>query len=128
MTALPAVDRLKNFIEPPSLKIDTLLPPAVALLENTIVPIFPEASLSASKDCARHELFVMPVPLMVSVSPGLAVMLYGFVAAEVNVMPLTSVLAEMETLVVVEKPNVATSAGPFGDSIWHPVGSRIPVA
>jgi hypothetical protein len=41
---------------------------------------------------------------------------------------LTSVLAEMETLVVVEKPNVATSAGPFGDSIWHPVGSRIPVA
>ena len=43
MDALPAVELLKKFVEPPSLKIDTLLP-AVALLKNLIVPKFPEAS------------------------------------------------------------------------------------
>ena len=35
-------------------------------------------------------------------------------AAEVNVMALTSVSADIETLVVLERPNVAVSAAPLG--------------
>ena len=44
------------------------------------------------------ELFVMPVPLMVSVNVGLAVMVKALAAA-LNTMPFTSVLAEIETAV-----------------------------
>jgi hypothetical protein len=52
--------------------MDTLLP-AVALLENAIVPeLFPEVSASVLKVWLTPELFVMP--LMVSVNPGFAVM------------------------------------------------------
>src|SRR6187399_137102 len=54
---------------------------------------------------------------MVSVNPGLAVIVKGFVAADVNVMPLTSVFAEIETSVVFERPKVAMSAGPLGTPI-----------
>jgi hypothetical protein len=37
------------------------------------------------------------------------------VAAAVNVMPLISVSAEIDTSVVFESPNVAVSAGPLGN-------------
>jgi hypothetical protein len=72
MFALPAVDLLKKAVEP-RLKMFAL--PAVDLFENTIVPDLPEASIAAvAKVCVVPELFVMPAPLMVSVNPGLTVM------------------------------------------------------
>jgi len=48
--------------------------------------------------------------------------------AGVNVVPLTSVVAEMEMPVVFEKPNVATSLGPFGTVAGVQLPARIPVA
>jgi len=122
MVALPAVDvSLKN-ISPPApipeplfVFANTLLP-AVALFENTIVPALPEASTAVTKFCVAPELFVMPVPLMVSVKLGLTVMVYAE-AAGVNVIPLTSVFAEMETFVVFERPNVAVSVEALGTVI-----------
>ena len=56
----------------------------------------------------------MPVPVNVSTEPPLAVTVYGFVAAGVNLIPLTSVFAEIETFVVLERAKVAVSADPFG--------------
>ena len=88
--------------------------PAVALLENTIVPESPEVSTAVTKFCVVPELFVMPLPLRVRVELGLAVMVYGFAAADVKVMPLTSVVAEIETFVVFERSNVAVSPDPLG--------------
>ena len=73
MLALPAVELLKKFVEPPNIKMFTWLP-AVALFENTIVPPFPKGSVAVMKFCVIPELFAMPIPLMVSVTPGLAVM------------------------------------------------------
>ena len=55
----------------------------------------------------------MPVPLRVIARLGLAVMVYAE-AAEVNLMPLTSVFAEIETLVVLERAKVAVSVDPLG--------------
>ena len=47
--------------------------------------------------------------------PALAVMVYGFVAPGVNVMPLTVVNGdEINTSVVFERPKVAVSPDPFG--------------
>jgi hypothetical protein len=119
MVALPAADvSLKNISppvpvpEPVDALVNTSLP-AVALFENTIVPALPEASTAVTKFCVTPELFVMPVPLMVSVKLGLTVMVYAE-AAEVNVMPLTSVFAEIETLLVFERSNVAVSDVPLG--------------
>ena len=54
------------------------------------------------------------MPLRINVNVGLAVMVYGFVAAAAKVMPLTSVFAEMDTLVVFERANVAVSTDPLG--------------
>jgi hypothetical protein len=69
-----------------------------------------------TKFCVVPELFVIPTPLIVSVNNGmgLTVMVYGFVAAAVNVMPLTSVFAEIEPLVIFERAKAAGSAGPLG--------------
>ena len=73
MVALPAVDVSRKLIVPPSLRMDTLLP-AVALLENAIVPPLSEASTGIWTCCVIPELFVIPMPLIVRVNPGLAVM------------------------------------------------------
>ena len=118
---LPAVDMLKNSMtpNPPPL---TALPlfvnevpvPAVALLVNEICPLLPAASPPTTKFCVIPELLVMPVPLIVSVKLGLAVMVKGFVAAMVKMISLTSVFAEIEIAVVLERSNVAVSADPFG--------------
>src|SRR6266699_3222779 len=60
------------------------------------------------------ELFRIPVPLMVR-SPAARRMVYGFVAARVNVMPSTSIFAGLKkTLTVFEKAKVAVSAGALG--------------
>lgn len=41
-------------------------------------------------------------------------MVKGFVAAAVKVMPLTSVVAERNRVVIFDRPNVAVSADPLG--------------
>jgi hypothetical protein len=73
------------------------------------------------------ELLVIPVPLRVSVSVGLAVMVKAL-AIELNTMPLTCVLAEIETAVVLLASKVAVSAAALGDGVRRPVGRRIPIA
>ena len=48
-------------------------------------------------------------------------------AADVNVMPFTSVFAEMEILVVFERAKVAVSVGPLGTQVvssWQRYSSR----
>ncbi len=59
------------------------------------------------------ELLVTPAPLIVNVTEGLAVIVKAL-APELNTMPLTSVLAEAETLVVLEVAKVAVSDEPLG--------------
>src|SRR6266481_4733535 len=58
---------------------------------------------------------MMPTPLMVNVNPELLIV-YALAPA-VNTMPFTSVLAEIETPVVLETPKVAVSAGPLGTTL-----------
>jgi len=55
----------------------------------------------------------MPAPLRVNVNVGLAVIVNALASA-LNTMPLTSVLAERDTPVVLEEANVAVSAEPLG--------------
>jgi hypothetical protein len=59
------------------------------------------------------ELFVIPVPLMVNVNVGVAVIVNALAPA-LNTMPFASVLPAVETPVVLEKPNVAVSDDPLG--------------
>jgi len=91
-------------------------PAAVDLFENTIVPgLFPKVSATVMKVWLTPELFVMPTPLMVNVKPGLAVMVKGLRRAfESNTIPLTSVLAEIERSVVLDKSKKAVSDAPLG--------------
>ena len=56
---------------------------------------------------------MIPDPLRLSVFPGLAVTVNP-AAPELKTMSLTVVLAETETALILEKPNVAISAGPSG--------------
>lgn len=55
----------------------------------------------------------MPVPLMVNITAGLTVMVNGL-APKLNVIPLTSVAAVIDTAVVLERANVAVSDEPLG--------------
>ena len=62
------------------------------------------------------ELFVMPTPLMLKkgLDPmGLAVIVNALAPA-LNTMPLTSVLSERETPLILENAKVAVSAGLLG--------------
>src|SRR5690349_16417851 len=61
------------------------------------------------------ELLVIPLPLTVKSALVAVVMVKGL-APELNTIPLTSVKLKIccEILVVLETPNVATSAGPSG--------------
>lgn len=59
------------------------------------------------------ELFAVPAPLTVNVNVGPAVIVNAL-APGLNTMPFTSVLAEMETPLVLEDANVAVSNGPLG--------------
>jgi len=56
----------------------------------------------------------MPVPLTVNPIVGSTVIVKAFVAKELNVMAATSVLAETDTAVVLERLNVAVSPDPLG--------------
>jgi hypothetical protein len=94
----------------------TVILPAIALLVKDIVPEFPELSAAVTKFCVTPELLVMPTPLMVSVSVGLAVMVKAL-PPELNTMPFTSVLAEIETPVVLDEANVAVSVELLGTVI-----------
>ena len=67
----------------------------------------------ATKFCEIPELLVMLAPLIVNVNVGLAVILNALAPA-LNTRSLTSVLADVETLVLLEVAKVAVSAGPFG--------------
>jgi hypothetical protein len=58
-------------------------------------------------------LFVKPTPLTVNRNMGLAVIVNALAPA-LNTIPLTCVLAEMETPVIFERANVAVSAEPLG--------------
>src|SRR6266566_8908307 len=86
--------------------------PAVALPVKNISPKLLPAT-AAIKFCVIPELFVMPTPLRVNVNVGLAVIVNALPPA-LNTMPLTSVLAERETPVIVEDAKVAVSDGPLG--------------
>ena len=98
--------------EPPGL-VKRVRLPAVALFVNCITPWLRLRSISVRKFCVIPELFVMPTPLMVKVNEGLAVIV-NTLALALNTMPFTSVLAEMDTPVVLENANVAVSNGPLG--------------
>src|SRR2546428_657926 len=104
MYALPAVELPEKDIPEKESSLEMVALPAVELFENCVKP-----PLRLVIICVAPELFVMPVPLMVSVKLGLTEMVYAE-AAGLNVMPLTSVFAEIETLVVFERSNVAVSA------------------
>ena len=86
----------------------------MAVSVKTILPKLPEPSTAVTNFCAIPELFLTPMPLRVSVNSGLAITVNGFVAAEVNMMPVASMSSEIERLVVFERANVATSAGQIG--------------
>ena len=116
--AVPPLELALNWIKPPApppvppLAIRVAFP-AVALLLKLMLPWLPAPSMVVTKFCVVPELFVMPTPLIVSVSIGGAVIVKAL-APGLNWMPLTSVGSEMEMPVVLETPNWAVSAGPFG--------------
>jgi len=86
--------------------------PAVALLVKTIC--WGKLKLRvATKFCVVPELLVMPTPLIVSAKKGLAVIV-KLLAPEAKVIPSTSVFADIEILVVFERPKLAVSADPLG--------------
>ena len=87
--------------------------PAVALFVNAIAPRLPNPATAVTSFCVIPELFVIPTPLMVKPNVGLAVIVNALAPA-LNTMPLTSVLSETETPVVLEDANVAVSAGLVG--------------
>jgi len=87
--------------------------PAVAVLVKTYPNTSQESSASTTKFCVISELFVMPVPLIVNLNVGAAVIVNAL-ALGLNTMPFTSVLAERETPIVFEAANVAVSDGPLG--------------
>src|SRR6266496_2981000 len=108
MVALPALDLFQNCTELDMSKQEIFALPAVApLMKRICAPAPFSKGARIKKRCVIPELFIIPAPLRVSVRPELTVMRYGFVAAEVNVMPLTSVFADIETSVVWERPKVA---------------------
>ena len=119
--ALPALELSKNCVMPPGaslasgpLSVMRVPFPAVAPFVNCIVPCcVPLISVAVTKFCVTPELFVMPAPLTVNVNVGTAVIVNALAPA-LNTMPFTSVLAERETLVVLDVANVAVSEGPLG--------------
>src|SRR5713101_3318459 len=117
---LPAVDVPKNCImlpgapaTAPPLMVKAVRLPAAALLVNAIVPKLLASSTGATKFCMIPELFVMPTPLMVNVNMGLAVIVNAL-PPELNTVPLTSVLADRDTVVISEVAKKAVSDGPLG--------------
>jgi len=109
---LPAVEVPKNWRKPP---------PALSAAPPLVVKL-PFCAVELSKKCmippkapltAPLYRFVMPTPLIVNVTVGVVVMVNPLAPA-LNTVRLTSVLAEVETPVVLETPNIAVSAAPLG--------------
>ena len=95
---------------PPPFMVKKVPLPAVALFLNNNPNVTPKGA--ATKFSVVPELFVIPVPLMVSV-PWLAVTVKEL-APGAKVMPSTVVFAEIEMAVVFEIAKVAVSADPLG--------------
>src|SRR3984893_5635974 len=122
IVALPAVELLLNTVVAPNapltvapLLVIAVMLPAVALLLKDSVPKFPELSTEVTKFWVTPELLVIPTPLMVNVNVAGTVMVKGLAAAfALNTMPFTSVLADIETLVLLDEAKVAVSVGPLG--------------
>jgi len=102
-----------------------------AVEKNIEPPSTLGAPAATTKFWIIPELFVTSVPEKSkrACAPlkrlGTLVIVYGFEAARVNVIPLTSVGAETETPVVFERRSVRW---PIGNSIWRPVVSCVPIA
>ena len=69
--------------------------------------------LASTKFCVIPELFVMPAPWTVRAKLG-ATVIVNALAPELNVIPATSVEAEIPTEVVLEVANVAVSVDELG--------------
>jgi len=93
------------------------------------LPLPPE--LARTKFWVIPELFVTPVPLALMVNAnGASTVIVKALAPELNVIPATVVLAEMETPVVFETPNVAVSLAPLGNPVFgvqFPLVSQSPL-
>src|ERR1700736_458284 len=134
---LPAVEASRNTVkglpngEPKALPfmVKAVLTPAVALLVNLMAPKLPAPFTAITKFWVIPELLVMPVPLRVSTTVGLTVIVKALAPA-LKVMPFTSVSAESETPVVAEVKNVAMSAAPLGTvaGVQLPAVFQSPVA
>src|SRR5438132_3182349 len=94
-----------------------MLPAAVVLVSLALAAVALCLKSSeppvADKFSVRPELFMMPAPLMVNVKP-FPVVIVKALAPELKTMPLTSVLAESEMLVMLEEAKVAVSDAPLG--------------
>src|SRR5438552_5994769 len=117
MVAPPAVDVSWNWTKPPL--VITIELPAVALFSKSISPRTKLTPTWVARFCVIPELLVMPTPLMVSVmlfglAKAGAAVIVNALAPELNMIPSTCVLAERETLVILEEANIAASDGPFG--------------
>ena len=94
---LPAVELA------PSKKMKLPLPPELARTKFWVIP----------------ELFVTPVPLALMVNAnGASTVIMNALAPELNVIPATVVLAEIETPVVLEVAKVAVSLAPLGNPVF----------
>src|SRR5438270_9262348 len=131
---LAAVEVFRNTVPPPNLPftdapllVNVVEVPTVALVPRTICPPLLVPFTAVTKVCVVPELFVTPAPLKVSVKLGLEVMVKALAPGS-NVSPSTSVFAEMETLVVFERPKRRRVCRAVGHGHWRPVGSGIPVA
>jgi hypothetical protein len=83
--------------------------PAVALFMNAII----DPSTALTKFSVIPELFVIPMPLMNNEERKGAVIVNALAPA-LNTIPFTSVNAEREISILLERANVAVSVGPFG--------------
>ena len=102
---------LPSKVAPPFMIKKVPLPAVALFLKNNLIALGATEG-AATKFCVVPELFVIPVPLMVSV-PWLAVTVKEL-APGAKVMPSTVVFAEIEMAVVFEIAKVAVSADPLG--------------
>jgi hypothetical protein len=129
IVALPAVEVLANSMRPPAkpltmaplLRKEVMLP-AVALFVKFIVPWSPDPSTAVTKFCVIPESLLMPkgltAALMVNALSGSTVMV-NELAPELKWIANTVIVAAevIETPVVLETPNVATSDDPLGNPV-----------
>src|SRR6266550_3084690 len=115
--AEPAVELSWKIVEPPAapltvppLLVNIVEVPAVALLVKTISPNSPFAPTVVMKCCVLPELFVIPVPLILSVKGALAVKTYGHLRRE-------------HSIAQVQKVSFAPVATKRGDIVKFPLSA-----